>query len=177
MLGRYISAKVIPALGTLEPGRYPHPEWGPVEIPPPGEKGMLPFRLTTPGFFMAYGALLFWIARRGSSLGQATKQEELFPKLRRELRLTAEDKAKSDDPIEICLQRRYGWDLQPMRELRDSIGRKSTPDIFTKEEEPLTAPEAQLLEQIEDCLDRIEKQYGSLDAAGLPGVPCPCEDI
>jgi len=116
-------------------------------------------------------AAVLWYAWRASE-AQLSGDEDLFPDLRRELHMEPEDPATSDDPIEACLERRYGWNLNRMRVLRDSIGAKSTPDMFSEEEEELTGPEAQLLDQIEDCLTRIESEYGSLEAAGLEMISC-----
>ena len=177
--GRVVTSRMIPALGALEPGRYPHPVYGPVVIPrrpdiAPGEPTPFvpPFQITGLGLFLLFGGLLMYAAKRKpASLGE---QRQMFPGLRRELRMEPEDTATSDDPVEACLERVYGWNLNRMRELRDSIAAKETPDLFTKEKEPLTAAEAQLLDQIEACLERVQRQYGSLEAAGLPMIPCPC---
>lgn len=188
--GRVILPRIIAGLRGIEPGRWPHPEYGPIIVPrgakfpgeQPGQAGRTtgfqpPFQLTDFGIFLAFGGLLWYAAKRKSTPELGQEQQELFPGLRRELRLRQEDAATSEDPVEACLERVYGWDLERMRELRDSIAAKQTPDLFTKEEEELTGPEAQLLEQIEECLDRIERQYGSLEAAGLPMIPCPsCSD-
>jgi len=120
-------------------------------------------------------AALAWYAWRASA-SHLAGDDELFPGLRRELHMEPEDPATSDDPVEVCLERRYGWNLKTMRDLRDSIAAKGTPDMFSEEQEELTGPEAQLLDQIEDCLDRLERQYGSLEDAGLEMgmemIPC-----
>jgi len=140
-------------------------ENGPASTRPADQLKIMPWAIYA-GF-----AALVWFAWRGSD-AQLAGDEDLFPELRRELHMEPEDPATSDDPIEACLERRYGWDLKRMRSLRDSIAAKAAPDMFSEEEEDLTGQEAQLLEQIEDCLDRIEVKYGSLEAAGLEMIPC-----
>ena len=184
-------------LGGLEPGRYPHPEFGPVIIPggaepdpeKPGEvrpiTGKPPFQIAPWAFAVGYGALLWYAARQTAVeelppaypeteyLGaKLTEDPYLFPSLKRELQpFEAEDVATSDDPVEACLQRR-GWKLARVEELKESIAEKQSLDLFSQEEKELTGGEAGLLEAIEDCLQRIEKQYGSLEAAGI-GIGCP----
>lgn len=184
ILGRVLGNKVIPALRGLEPGRYPHPQWGPIVIPPtptlePGEPTprRLPFQVTLPGVVGGL-AVAYWLYKRRQRRAAELEgqQKELFPGLRRELQLKAEDVATSADPVEACLERVYGWNLDRVRELKQSIDLKTTPDMFTKKEEPLTGPESQLLDHIEDCLSRIEKEYGSLEAAGLNLAPCSAID-
>lgn len=55
----------------------------------------------------------------------------------------------------------------------DSIADKSQPGL----EEELTSAEQQLVEDIDDCLEQIKKEYGSLEAAGLELTDCPlCDD-
>lgn len=187
-LAARLIANRLPKLGGIEPGRYPHPVYGPIVIPvkpPPLQPGdpaqyVPPVQVTPWGFYLAFAGVLWYAARKTSPahLGRdvGDVEPELFPGLKRELRLKAENAATSADPVEQCLERRYGWNLPRMRVIRDSIAFKETPDIFTKETEKLTGEEAQLLEQIEDCLDRVAKQYGDMEAAGLPLVACdPCE--
>lgn len=186
----------------IEPGRYPQAESGPLVVPKGAEIASIAQEMrrasernlelaeqierlaagdggaSTRGpaiQFMPWAiyvgfALFLWYAWRGSE-AHLSGDEDLFPHLRRELHLEPEDAATSDDPIEACLERR-GWDLKRMRVLRDSIAAKSTPDMFSEEEEDLTGEEAELLQQIEDCLDRMEQQYGSLEAAGLEMISC-----
>lgn len=176
ILGRLVANSIIKGFSGNTTGRYPHPRFGPVIAG--GEEGGSPrVQITFPGFLALFGAALWAISKRGSrSMGQS-EQPGLFPKLRRELRFEPEDVATSADPVEACLERRYGWNLKRVRELRDSIAAKETPGLFTKEKDPLTAAEAQLLENIEDCLERVQKQYGSLEAAGLSLTECPlCGD-
>ncbi len=97
--------------------------------------------------------------------------------MRRELQLKAEEiPTTSADPVEACLERR-GWRLSRVRELKASIDQKTTPSMFTQEKEPLSSTEEELLADIERCLDQVERQYGSLEAAGIGLVPCPlCGD-
>lgn len=176
ILGRVLAAKM-PGLARLEPGRYPHPEYGPIVIPKSpdierGESSYLPkFQITFPGFMAAWIGFM-WYAKRRADRVQLAGEIDLFPGLRRELRMEPEDTATADDPVEACLQRRYGWNLNRVRELRESIAEKSTPDMFTKKQEEFTPSENELLANIEDCLERVEETYGSLEAAGLSDVPC-----
>jgi len=65
------------------------------------------------------------------------------------LNLENEDRATSDDPLEIHLQRR-GWDLARVRELQESISRKLTLDLFDNTTEELSQPERILQEHIEE---------------------------
>lgn len=194
ILGRVLVGRILPSLGRLEPGRYPHPQWGPIIIPPspelePGERAplRLPFKLTTPGLIGAI-ALSYWLYERNKRKKalagerplfiepEKVEQEELWPHLRRELELKAETiPTTAADPVEACLERR-GWKLGRIKELKASIDQKTTPSMFTREEEPLTSTESELLRDIEACLDQIEKQYGSLQAAGIDLVPCPLCD-
>jgi len=196
IIGRVLVNRIIPRLGALEPGRYPHPQWGPIVVPPspeikPGEPmpRRMPFQLTTAGFLGAV-ALTYWLYERGKkkkALAGAQKlfiepekveQPELWPHLKRELRLEPEEiPTTSADPVEACLERK-GWNLARVRELKRSIDKKMIPGMFEEiEEEPLSSSEEELLRDIEACLDRIERQYGSLEAAGLNLVPCPlCGD-
>ena len=194
-------------LGRLEPGRYPHPEYGPVIIPEgakldpekPGEvrqiHGRPPFQIAPWAFLVAYGGLLWYAARTTGAVKDAplppafadfeehadeaeplgtkfTEDPYLFPSLKRELQpFEAEDVATSGNPVEACLQRR-GWKLSRVEKLKESIAEKQSLDMFSAEEKELTGGEAELLDAIEDCLQRIEKQYGSLEAAGIQ-IGCP----
>ncbi len=79
-----------------------------------------------------------------SGLGQ-----DLFPGLRRELALDAEDLATSDDPLEMHLERK-GWNLKRVGDLQASISQKAVPDMFTGEMKPLTATERELQQDIEE---------------------------
>lgn len=170
-------------------GRWPHPKWGPVVLPrgkeladgeTPEEKGP-PFRIMTWGFLVGYAGLLYYVIKRSNrpQLGdqdlfteREPEQKELFPKLRRELRLEQETPITSDDPVEACLEAHHNWNLDRVRELKASIDEKSIPDIFTGKTEKLTRSEEELLEDIDDCLERVRKQYGSLEAAGIELIPC-----
>jgi len=189
-------------LGGLEPGRYPHPEFGPVIIPRgaefdperPGEAQPIPagvpFQIAPWGFFVAYGALLYYAAKRtrvqelppalaeADQLGvQFTEDPYLFPGLKRKLEpFEAEDVATSDDPVEACLQRR-GWKLDRVDELKDSIAKKRNIDLFSQEEVELDASEAELMDDIEVCLQQLEKQHGSLEAAGVNIACSACSGI
>jgi len=182
------------ALRGIEPGRYPHPEYGPIIIPrgadlDPDQPGDVrpvlqgpPFQIATWAVFCAYGGLLWYAARKTTppalvdlpdlpdeALGQSLSKEEeaLFPGLKRELQpFEVEDVATSDDPVLACLQR-AGWKLDRVETLMASIAQKQTLDLFKTEAEELTGGEAQLSEAIEDCLARLEKEFGSLEAAGV----------
>lgn len=194
ILGRVLVGRILPSLGRLEPGRYPHPQWGPIIIPPspelqPGERAplRLPFKLTTPGLIGAIALTYYFYERSQKKKALAGErplfiepekidQPDLFPKLKRELRLKAEEiPTTASDPVEECLERR-GWKLARIRELKRAIDQKTTPSMFTQEEEPLTSTESELLNDIETCLDKVERQYGSLEAAGIGLVPCPLCD-
>lgn len=132
-------------------------------------------------FASGYGALLWYAARATAplempdpDLGDPEPQPDLlFPALKRELtHLDVEDLATSDDPVEACLER-AGWKLARIDELRESIFDKQQTDIFD-EPEPLTRSEEELTDAIENCMQKLETQYGSLEAAG---VGCPlCSD-
>jgi len=193
ILGQVLLRRVLPSLGQIEAGtRWPHPQWGPIVVPKsppelePGEPTprRVPFQITPLGFLGAL-ALTYYLYERSKRKKQLAgarplrfiepekvEQEELFPGLRRELDLKAEEiPATSADPVEACLERR-GWKLSRIRQIKASIDQKTTPSMFTREEEPLTSTEEELLRDIETCLDRIERQYGSLEAAGIGLVPC-----
>lgn len=153
--GRLFISKVVPALSALEPGRWPHPVYGPVVIPKtpelrPGEAApyVPPFQLTNLGLVLAFGGLVLYAAKR-----------------KRRAPLAAAEDAPGD-PVEACMSEVYGWDLRRMRQLRDAVADK--PDA-----EELSGQESRFLDQIEDCLERVKRQFGSLEAAGLPLVACP----
>ena len=189
VLGRMLAQKLMPSirgLGALEPGRYPHPVYGPIIIPRGAESERMPngivppFRIATWGFAVAWVALV-WYACRKKSGPELSGDEDLWKAsklqpLPRELRFEPEDSATSDDPVEACLERK-GWEIGMIRELRASIADKSQPSLFSEAEEEYTPSEEELLDDIEECLDKIEKRYGSLEAAGLEAVPCiDCEE-
>lgn len=184
--GRLLIPKIRAGLRGLEPGRYPKwfpivvvpksPELRPGEEPASGQPTAGKMQITGLGFAVGFGAFLYYLKHRAAVQElPLAGDEELFPELRRELRLDQEGDERSImdvDPVEDCMSRRYGWNITRMRAVRDQVAEKSVPDMFGKEEE-LTGGEAQFLDQIEDCLQRVEKQYGSLDAAGLAPIPCP----
>lgn len=181
MAGRLLIPKIRAGLRGLEPGRYP--KWFPIVVVPkspelrPGEEPTAGrMQITALGFAVGFGVFLYYLKHRAAVQElPLAGEEDLFPELRRELRLDQEGKERSImdvDPVEDCMTERYGWNVTRMRDVRDRVAEKSTPDMFGKEEE-LTGGEAQFLEQIEDCLARVEKEYGSLDAAGLAPIPCP----
>lgn len=191
------------AVGRLQPGRYPHPEYGPVIIPrgaqfdqdEPEDVTALQgphFQIATWAVFAAYGGLLWYAARKTaptalvdlpdlpelSDLGVTAFEEEtplLFPEMRRELDLETEDIATSDDPVLACLQR-AGWKLPRVEKLRESIFEKQQLDIFGKPQEDLTGSEEELLEAINKCLAFLEGKFGSLEAAGVVCGECSEED-
>lgn len=185
MAGRLLIPKIRNGLRGLEPGRYPKwfpivvvpksPELRPGEEPTPGQPTAGRMQITGFGFAIGFVAFLRYLKHRAAVQRlPLAGDEDMFPELRRELRLEEEDAERSImdvDPVEDCMKRRYGWNVSRMRAVRDRVAEKSTPDMFGKEQE-LTGGEAQFLEQIEDCLKRVEKQYGSLDAAGLLSTPC-----
>jgi hypothetical protein len=210
MAGQKVLPKVLHSLRGITPGRYPR--WLPIIIIPkspvgPGgedrefKKGM-PFKLTTTGFLLTFGGVLWYLKRRRerAELGQQVEldlfpeppkakkreprqpsagQQELWPGMRRELVFDEPvDVSTSEDPVEICMERR-GWKLARMHELRDKIAEKETVGMFDDpDEEPVfTKGEQSFLEEIEKCLDVVAKRYGSLEAAGLEDVPCElCND-
>ena len=168
----------------------------PIQIPPGADvegaerspAGTRP-RFQIPGWFLlaGYGGLLWYAARATSppdipeteaetldldSLGQT---DLLFPGLKRELtHLDADDLATSDDPVEACLERR-GWNLQRIDALRQSMFEKEQTDLFS-EGEDFTRSEEELLADIETCMQRLESQYGSLEAAGAGCSLCSEDD-
>lgn len=78
--------------------------------------------------------------------------QDLFPGLKRELVFTTEDRATSDDPLDIFLQRR-GWDIPRVRILQASIAEKAVPDMFTGKIAPLTASEVEIQRDIQAYFD------------------------
>lgn len=83
------------------------------------------------------------------------RQQEMFPGMRRELVLEAEDNASifTVDPLDICLERQ-GWNLKKVKEYQESISAKMTADMFGKQEK-LSGKEIMLQETIQKCLERI----------------------
>ena len=82
------------------------------------------------------------------------KQKELFPGLKRDLIMETEDVARSDDPLEACMERR-GYKPTRIEQFQDAISAKLTADMFGKKEK-LTGPEAIFQEQMQECLDRMK---------------------
>ena len=189
------------AVGRMEPGRYPHPEYGPVIIPAGAEMDRpdapAPPRLqiATWAVFAAYGGLLWYAAKKTAptpladlpeapeipdlgDVGVTAFEEEtplLFPGLKRELDLESEDIATSDDPVLACLER-AGWKLNRVEKLRESIFEKQQLDMFGKPLEDLTRSEEELLEAINTCLAFLEGKFGSLEAAGVACGECSGDD-
>jgi len=179
----------------LSQSREPAREPGPVSIPnviiPKGaefdrvEAGApsRSYKIPTWLFFTGYGALLWYAAKATApvdmpDLGDPGPEAEplLFPGLKRELtHLDVEDISTSDDPVEACLER-DGWKLDRIDELRQSIFEKEQVDLFTTPE-PLTRSEGELLEAIETCMQKLEIQYGSLEAAGVACSTCGDPDL
>lgn len=169
---------------SREPAREPGAYQLPVVIPKGAEfdtlsAGIPSSRYKIPNwlFFTGYGALLWYAANATApvdipDLGDPGPEEALlFPGLKRELtQLDVEDISTSDDPVEACLER-VGWKLDRIDELRQSIFEKEQVDLFTTPE-PLTRSEGELLEAIETCMQRLEIQYGSLEAAGVVCSDC-----
>jgi hypothetical protein len=90
--------------------------------------------------------------------GIGADQLNLF-KTRPALELEIQDKAKSDDPLEQCLERR-GYDIKKVRQMQDSISEKLTPDMFTNQTTPLNQKEKILQDEIDKCLGKTA--HGSL---------------
>jgi len=169
---------------TREPAREPGGYQLPVIVPKGAEfdrleAGVPSSRYKIPNwlFFTGYGALLWYAAKATApvdlpDLGDPGPEEALlFPGLKRELtQLDVEDISTSDDPVEACLER-AGWKLPRIDELRQSIFEKEQVDLFTTPE-PLTRSEGELLEAIETCMQKLEIQYGSLEAAGVVCSDC-----
>jgi hypothetical protein len=86
------------------------------------------------------------------------RQIDMFPGMRRELVLEAEDNASilTVDPLDVCLERQ-GWEIPKVRKYQESISAKMTPDMFGKVEK-LSGKEVMLQETIQQCLERITKR-------------------
>jgi len=184
------------SLGQREPRPYDLPVIipGSPEVETSTQAGPGRFTVPTWLFLTGYGALLWYAAKATTptvdlpDLGEgdlaATQrdlfdpgqgEDLLFPGLKRELtHLDVEDSATSDDPVEACLER-AGWKLERVDELRETIFEKEQVDLFT-EPDPLTRSEGELLEAIETCMQRLESQYGSLEAAGVGCSVCDGDD-
>lgn len=102
--------------------------------------------------------------------GLGAQQE--FWKLKRELVLEQEDPATSDDPVDICLERK-GWELPRVRELQRSIADKLTPDLFSKKTTPLSAGEKELQRNIDECFEAMRSgKKGQMTLFGFAGGGC-----
>jgi len=122
-------------------------------------------RLYTASDFMQEAEGVVWRdidAGMVSGLGQ-----DLFPGLRREMVLEAEDLATSDDPLEIHLQRK-GWNLKRVSALQESIAEKAVPDMFTDKTTPLTEDEVELQKDIDEffaksrvCRESVAARHGN----------------
>ena len=78
--------------------------------------------------------------------------QDLFPGLRRELKLEpAQDPATSDDPVVACMER-LGWSILRMDELKASISEKLTPDLFTGKIKRLSPGEKDYQRVMGQCL-------------------------
>lgn len=169
----------------------------PIQIPPgpdvegserdPASADLRRFQIPSWAFLVGYGGLLWYAAKATSpvdvpDLGETDldldglgQDDLLFPGLRRELTdLDMEDLATSDDPVEACLER-SGWKLNRIDALRQGIFEKEQTDLFS-EPEPYTRSEEELLAAIETCMQRLESQYGSLEAAGVGCDLCSGDD-
>jgi DNA adenine methylase len=95
------------------------------------------------------------------------RQKELFPGLKRDLNMEIEDAARSDDPLEACMERR-GYKPSKTQVFQDAISAKLTADMFGKQEK-LTGAEAMFQEQMQECLDRLKNKpklkFGRISAA------------
>ena len=98
------------------------------------------------------------------------KQKELFPGLKRDLNMEIEDAAKSDDPLEACMERR-GYKPTKTQVFQDAISAKLTADMFGKQEK-LSSAEAMFQEQMQKCLDKL-KNKAKLRFGGLKTDPLP----
>ena len=100
--------------------------------------------------------------------------QELFPGLKREMVLHAQDVGKSEDPLTRCLER-LGWKASRVTELLLSVQDKKQPDLFTGKTKKLNASERELMENMDDCLRRavapkgIKKKKGPLKQMSLFG--------
>ena len=84
------------------------------------------------------------------------RQKELFPGLKRDLNMEIEDAARSDDPLEACMERR-GYKPSKTQVFQEAISAKLTADMFGKQEK-LTGAEAMFQEQMQECLDRLKNK-------------------
>ena len=84
------------------------------------------------------------------------RQKELFPGLKRDLNMEIEDAAKSDDPLEACMERR-GYKPGKTQVFQEAISAKLTGDMFGKQEK-LTGAEAMFQEQMQECLDKLKNK-------------------
>jgi hypothetical protein len=84
------------------------------------------------------------------------RQKELFPGLKRDLNMEIEDAARSDDPLEACMERR-GYKPGKTQVFQDAISAKLTADMFGKQEK-LTGAEAMFQEQMQECLDKLKNK-------------------
>lgn len=106
-----------------------------------------------------FAKLLAGALGKGKIYGEeffSPKQKDLFPELRRELTLEMEDKAKSDDPLEACLERR-GYKKNQINEYQEKIAEKQTPDMFGKQEK-LTGKEVMFQETLANCLESMKQR-------------------
>jgi DNA adenine methylase len=83
-------------------------------------------------------------------------QKELFPGLKRDLNMEIEDAARSDDPLEACMERR-GYKPSKTQLFQEAISAKLTADMFGKQEK-LTGAEAMFQEQMQECLDKLKNR-------------------
>lgn len=114
---------------------------------------------------------LFLAAMRKKIYGEeffSPSQKEMFPELRRELNLEIEDIAKSDDPVEACMERQ-GYTPAKIREFQRAISEKLTPDMFGKTEK-ITGAEAMYQEKIEECLEKAKPKRKQEKESSLFGV-------
>ena len=100
------------------------------------------------------------------------RQKELFPGLKRDLNMEIEDAAKSDDPLEACMERR-GYKPSKTQVFQDAISAKLTADMFGKQEK-LSSAEAMFQEQMQECLDKLKTRpklkFGRLETDSLPPI-------
>ena len=82
------------------------------------------------------------------------RQKELFPGLKRDLNMEIEDAARSDDPLEACMERR-GYKPSKTQLFQEAISAKLTAEMFGKQEK-LSSAEAMFQEQMQECLDKLK---------------------
>lgn len=119
-----------------------------------------------------------WQDFEDQARGMVYQAQETYPEfsgadlfeLKREMVLDVDDPATSDDPVMICMQRR-GWKPGRVRDMQAKISEKLTPDLFTGKRGKLTGGEAQMQEQIQECLDMLSRsgKKGQLDLFGARG--------